>query len=72
MWLSLPKRGRGNLTILLQLEHIEFKSNCLTANTLLCIAVCSVQARKRGYSEYSIQSRSCSYTKPSGVPHYEY
>ena len=39
----------------------------LTPNALLRIAVCSVQARKCGYSEYSIRSRTCGYTELSEV-----
>ena len=40
---------------------------CLTPNVLLLIAVCSVQVRKCGYTEYGIRSRKCSYTELSEV-----
>ena len=95
MWLSVPLRGRENLTlvgthiiqdkcdylclvpnvlvekILLQLEYINFKANvvirALLWTSLLRMAVCSVQARKCGYSECGIWSRTCGYMELSEV-----
>ena len=68
MWLSVPLRGRENLTPI-GVHRIQGKRGypCLTRNALLHMAVCSVYARKCGYSEYGIRSRTCGYAELSEV-----
>ena len=68
MWLSVPLLGRENLT---QVGVHRIQGKCdypyLTLNALLRTAVFSVRARKCGYSECGIRSRTSGYKELSEV-----
>ena len=71
MWLSVPYSefpSRVNLAPV-GVHKIQDKCSylCLTPSASLSIAVCSVQVRKFGYSDYSIRSRTCGHTELSEV-----